>query len=473
MDAAARWTRLALELARKLGLKPREMAALTIEYADVAWETTDPRERETLVRAAVEGLEALTERTDADAAVLARLRDALAHALYELGDIEGARALTRAGLAELGDGPATAARALLLNRLGWTYWRGGPVEDAVPILERAVEEARASSSERTLRWAIHDLGIALMFLNRSDEAVILLEESKRRAEEAGDRDLLSRCYINLPAVRLGRGDDPAPLAEIVDEGLQLARRSARLHTIAWLAANQADIMLDIGRLDEALECQQEAIQRAQAIASPQLSLYWRHMLYVQALRGDTDAALEAFEEAERDAADVEPQVAESVPLSRAWRTWQDDPAEATRRLARWTSENADLLAASSKAALLLARMALRVGDADALGQGVSLCQERLRGEEAETFRAKDAWVGGLARGGDSQAVEQAAAILERHGYLVQAADAWADAALLAARDGRASVAYERAEALVERIGLHPLLGPLPETRWLQVASPEL
>ena len=63
-------------------------------------------------------------------------------------------------------------------------------------------------------------------------------------------------------------------------------------------------------------------------------------------------------------------------------------------------------------------------------------------------------------------VEAAAEELEVAGYRRLAVDAFADAALMAARAGRSSIAGERAIAIANEIGFHHFLGPLPETRWI-------
>jgi hypothetical protein len=46
---------------------------------------------------------------------------------------------------------------------------------------------------------------------------------------------------------------------------------------------------------------------------------------------------------------------------------------------------------------------------------------------------------------------------EAAGLAIEAADAWTDAALIAARAGRTSDASQHAAALIEEIGLHPLI----------------
>ncbi|MEA2026830.1 MAG: hypothetical protein U9O18_09065, partial [Chloroflexota bacterium] len=61
-------------------------------------------------------------------------------------------------------------------------------------------------------------------------------------------------------------------------------------------------------------------------------------------------------------------------------------------------------------------------------------------------------------------------MFEQLGLRLYAADAWADAAILAAREGVSSDAEQRAMELCQSMGMHPLLGPLPETRWLYPAE---
>jgi hypothetical protein len=80
------------------------------------------------------------------------------------------------------------------------------------------------------------------------------------------------------------------------------------------------------------------------------------------------------------------------------------------------------------------------------------------------------WFAGLASDPDGSDVEAAAGELDAVGYRLLAVYAFSDAALIAARAGRASNAGERAMAIAAEIGLHPSLGPLPETRWVIAAQ---
>jgi len=469
MDAASRWLKLAVDLAEKLGAAPREFAALAVSYAEVGWENADPEEREIVLRDAIDGVLALADRSTDDGQLLARLRNHRAHALYDLTRVEEARELVRLGIAELEPGPPTAGRALLLNRLGWIYWRAGPVEDAVPILERAVAEAEAAADLTILRWAAHDLGIALAFLGRNDEAMPLLEDSYRRALETKDRALQMRCYINLPAVRSSRGDPPGPLAEMGEEGLRLARRSAASNTVAWLAGNQAGFMMDAGRLTEALLYLDESIEHGRVLGDAHTGTKLYVRAHLKCLLGDIDGAAQDVQEARAMPADLEPQSAHEWPLTEAYLRWPLDPQGAMASLSDWSAGEQFGPAVRAVVGLDLARMATRMGDAAVLAAAVNLDRENRVTPMTAVKQARAQWIDGLADD-DRAAIERAAVTFEEFGYRLDAADAWADAALLAGRAGTDSAAHRRALESCAEIGLHPLLGPLPETRWVEDGS---
>jgi hypothetical protein len=60
--------------------------------------------------------------------------------------------------------------------------------------------------------------------------------------------------------------------------------------------------------------------------------------------------------------------------------------------------------------------------------------------------------------------------LEANEHFMLAEQAWTDVALMLAREGRdASEAIARVEAIDAMGGMVPMLGPLPETRWMTPA----
>src|SRR3972149_5103401 len=137
--------------------------------------------------------EASLDRTADDQQLLAQVRINLAFYVYVADEVEAARA-------------------------------PGPGEKPPPILREAIEEARACGAQDVERMALHDLGIATGMLGDSRQSLALVEESMDLARAANDRALLSRCYINVPAIMYTNGETSERIVPLCSEGLERARR---------------------------------------------------------------------------------------------------------------------------------------------------------------------------------------------------------------------------------------------------------
>ena len=210
----------------------------------------------------------------------------------------------------------------------------------------------------------------------------------------------------------------------------------------------------------------EAIVEARRISHPHLGTKLGFRARIHRLQGDLEAARRDLEEVVQLGPGQEPQVASEYPMSLAYARWADDPRGSMDALAAWVADDPNG-PSTAEAARELARMALRLGDRAALEQAARIYAGSSSDYPAPIFRTKAQWVEAMAGGSDHLAVEAAAEAFERLGYPVDAADAWADAAIMAARAGVASEAEVRARSLCESLGMHPLLGPLPETRWIK------
>ncbi len=463
---AVRWLGQAIEQAWKIGLPVREIATLVLEYRELSFTIGDPSQQLIVATPALDALLALPDRTVDDKPVVARLRGSIAEARFHENDVEGSRALLRLAIEELADGPWLDVRGYLYSILGWTYWRAGPVEEAVPLIETAVALAAESGDDHTYRWAKHDLGVALGMLGQHDAAVAAVEESQRLAQEAGDHNLIMRCLINVPAMREVRGDDVRPIVEISEEAIGFARRSAAGSAVCWMAGNLAGVMGELGRLDEALAYADEAVRTAEAYVPGQLQtiLFGRAVLH--RLRGEVELAEADEARAARIETDPDPQVVPEHVRSQALMAWTTDPAGALALCVEVMRDESLPAEARARIAHETARLALRLSDEARLAEAVALVSISEK-PASSTFDAWRAWQQGLVDGAHGATVERAAEQLEQLGLLTLAVDAWADAALIAARAGRSSPALDHAFALIERLGMHPLLGPLPETRWLE------
>ena len=264
-EHAARWFRAAVEHARDLGVPARERVALALEYNEAASGYEPPQALLAVLDEALTLGQALPDLTASDEQQLAQVQINLSALHYMNDDVDRARAVARDGIARLEPGPPTAGRAGLRARLGWTYWRGGPLEDAPPILREAIEEARACRADDVTRIALHDLGIATCFLGDVRTGVAMAEESMELARAANDRALMTRCYINVPTLMSGNGEMNDRIMPIYKEGLDQARRSMDHATASWIAQNIGALAVFQGRLDDAALYVEEALAAARTL----------------------------------------------------------------------------------------------------------------------------------------------------------------------------------------------------------------
>jgi class 3 adenylate cyclase/tetratricopeptide (TPR) repeat protein len=473
-EQAARWFRVAVEQARVLDLPARERAALAVEY-DRAAGGYEPHEA---MRATLEDalalMVALPDRTADDEQQLATLRIHLAVYLYVADELDAARAVVQTGIAALEAGPPTPGRAGLRARLGWTYWRAGPVAEAPSILRQAIEEARACGAQDVERMALHDLGVATGMLGDAKQSLALVEQSMELARAANDRLLMSRCHINVPAIAYGNGETTEGLMPLCVEGLDRARRSMDHVTASWIAQNIADFLAFEGRLDEALTYAEEAIVNAGAVGDEsRLANCIAERAYVRLLTGDREGARADFVESRRLSGTPEPQSVIYDAMFDALFLWPDDPSAACRSISE-ALHSPDVAPPSLlDTAPNAVRMALRLGDAERLAGSLAAyvaVVERCGGPVRAIQRR---WLEAL-RADDAPAVPVLRTVaheFEAIGYRLPAADCHADAAMLAARAGLDPAPYlAEAIRLYAACGAVPLLGELPEARWIGAAE---
>lgn len=470
---AARWLRVAVDEARRLDVAPRERAALAEVFARDAAGAVPSADALEVALEAIGLLTAIPVSTPEDDDLLARLRARAGYCLLDLDRVEEARAILREGIESLAGRPPTAGRALLLSRLGWTYWRAAPLSAARPVLEQAIDEARAAGAADVERWALHELGVAAGQEGDLDEAVRLVRESFELARAANDRLLLTRCYNNLPSVMLSAGLPAADVLPMLEDGLATLRRSGDRASAAWVAQSVGDVLFDAGELAAATRYFEESLAAAESVGDALKAVVQRlNLAYVQYFGGDESAAplIESIY-AELETFHSEPQADVYRPLWRAHRRWRDDPQAAIRGL-RDAVEPHRHDATHHPGGLLLARMAYRTGDAASLELGTQVVVEAARRASGPIRLLDRRWMGALLEPAASGAVSLAAVAdeLDALGQRWLSAEAAADAALAAARAGNDFDALERAQARYAAAAVIPWLGPLPEERWLQPAA---
>jgi class 3 adenylate cyclase/tetratricopeptide (TPR) repeat protein len=464
-ESATHWMRIVIEQSQKLGTPAREHAELVLDYLDVAelYETHEPR-----IAAVGEALERLTappDQTDEDRRLIARLREWQAHLLYTGSSApDRARAVIAAGLDVLrGLGPCSE-RAALLHRLGWIAWRAGPVADAVEPLEQAIAEARAAGSARLERWTLHDLGLVLTRATPNPEGRRLVEQSMELAREANDVSLLMRCHTNLGAILVTFGEYDEAIA-LWEDGLARARRSFMRERVFWLANNLAGTLAELGRLTEAVALHEEAIAAGEAVGLRRAGLpeYAWTLLHL----GRVDEARETWLAARRDAGTPEPQMMAAWAVLDGLMTWAEDPERSIAGLSGAIGEAREADATDGVAIIArnLARVAMRAGNAEALRLAEAAVRETAGLLATSLAATRATWHTALADPDPAAGATNAARAAEELASIdhrLEAADAFADAALLAERAGLPSAEWRRrAEELYAECSAVPLLDWLP------------
>jgi class 3 adenylate cyclase len=463
VDRACRWQRATVDLAFALERSPHEIARLADEDAALHGVNRMNPDHVELYARVVDDLERQPGLTEADEQLVARLRSALAGAYVRALEPEIAQEIAREGIARLEPGGPTPGRARLHRMLGWACAAAEPESYAEAILhtEAALAEAQACGDHEEQRWALHDLALARQGPDL-ETTIGLLEQAQRLAVEADDRPLLLRCRSNLAGYRYSQGRPLASVLEASAACLQQARLESEGRSDWWASWAHAYYLWEAGDLDGALSLANEALGAAAAHASS-LGAHFGLRAMIRRSRGEVAQAVPDEAAMEDDAAGPvdDREWSESV-LARAWAAWSRDPHAAAASLEARLGGTDLSPADEADVAAALARMAFRLADDAQLERAISA----FRRFEYSTQR----WrlrVDALAAADGGVTLEPSAALLEENGYDRTALDLWMDGALMAARAGRESEALDRARAIIERTGLHPLIGPIPETRWLK------
>ncbi|MFE8007368.1 BTAD domain-containing putative transcriptional regulator [Streptomyces sp. NPDC057418] len=160
---------------------------------------------------------------------------------------------------------AVAARTAGLHDRAWriillqwpqVVWR---VRDSwAPLLELALDSARAQKDPYAESRVLNLLGWVLTEEGRTAEAVTLLERSPGLARDAGDRLGEATALINLAVVQAGQGDLETAL-EGCSRAVRLAREEQDRHTEMLALQHLARMRLTAGLPEDALEAARTAL----------------------------------------------------------------------------------------------------------------------------------------------------------------------------------------------------------------------
>jgi hypothetical protein len=190
------------------------------------------------------------------------------------------------------------------------------------------------------------------------------------------------------------------------------------------------------------------------------------------MRADALAALGRHVEAAHDLAIAversgdDPQHRDYLKTAVARAEFRSDPDAALSGLRGPHPELEGYPNAELTIAIWLARLAYRAGHREALEEALSI-QEHHRDRGGPGRPLERRWALALSDE-DIEALVSVADGFADIGWTLYSAEARVDAALVEARSGEGDVALRQAQAAVADIGYEPLLGPLPETRWVGV-----
>ena len=415
-------------------------------------------------RALQEGLATLASPIgDDELLVASQMLSLLAFWQVKEGDLDEAAA-TLAGALQEPDLPA-AGRADLLARLGWLTWRRNDHAGAAPILEEALRASREAGNAAVERRAMLDLATTYSELGRHARARELLAESMAQSRAAGDIDELLRAYNNGAGILDGTGSPPQLVESerFLREGIEEAIRAGDRHHVAWMSLNLSMGAAGRGALHEAEHLQRESLRLFEELdeaggVGPTLVA----LASVRLRLGDSEEARALTSRSRTIGTVGRPRLELEWAGLEATMRWSDDQEAALRHLGRavGSADRAVVLGAIS-ITHLMARMAFRVG-APIAGDTPALDGAETHRQEERTFGR---WAQALANADRREAtrvLREIAEEVEECGAPLVAAEAYADAAIMAGRVRRNADAgrlTRERDRLLGLSGAVPLLDP--------------
>jgi len=380
-------------------------------------------------------LEKSLELVDAEAEPrrAAILYGRLERSLFSWGHSDDAEEALAKGLALLPPDEVSPERAWLLSNRTKGLMLRSRFEEAVEVAQVAMPLAVETGDLEARVGILNSLGVALMGTGREDEGIAALREALEVATSGGFSQMVGTSYTNLAdGLHLaGRSEEGL---EVALEGREVTEQSNR--TQAWMSLQAVEILIDLGRLDEAEALMPPTDDRpAHGMYLSNLDLRRGELAL---LRGDHEAARALLDEAGR------------VALYAGQPQFHGPHAAFMGELHRREGDFDAARAAIETAAPVLAGDTVRAARLGALGA-------RIEAEAAE--RARDLGRDGEASGAAARAAAHAArsqAAIGRRSRVERAFAAEAAAHAARARDGVAADALLAAIAMFEELGRpHP------------------
>jgi tetratricopeptide (TPR) repeat protein len=201
--------------------------------------------------------------------------------------------------------PVVSAPAASLHvALGNLYWHAGWLEDALRLLGRAGELAKAVGDDRLLGMAESRQGTVLSQLGRTDEALDAYTRSVPLLESVGDMDWIGRS-LNGRAYIYGERGQPARAFADLEQFLAVARRLGDPAQIGWALGILAWTRWSAaGDLSGARPPAEELLGMERRVRGTRTSEFLPLAIWLRLVAGGDDSALQDLkrlaDEGERD-----------------------------------------------------------------------------------------------------------------------------------------------------------------------------
>lgn len=194
-----------------------------------------------------------------DTRLQSRVAAELGSQLRDQGDVDDAKTALRTALdkaAAIGD---TALRPAPLYQLGSLLWADGDLDSAEACWREALTTAAAIRDERAIGMGYNGLGLAAFCKGSPVEARGHWEQAARTFEELGMLGPLSIARVNLSEVYLSTGILRKAL-QLAERAVAQAREMQHPHGMALGLAYRATALLEVGRIDDAVQDAREALE---------------------------------------------------------------------------------------------------------------------------------------------------------------------------------------------------------------------
>lgn len=243
---------------RVVGVSRGEVIANAAEMADLGG---DPATAVALARQALDDLD-----RDADPVAVGLLSDRLAGYMRNTTDYEDALPLSQDALALVPEHPATPERAIVLAGAARQLMYCGRHVEARPMALEAADMSRRFGIDAVEADALNTAGVSTTLVTSMSEGLAEMDEALRVARRCGDAKQQMRSLWNTFACLF----DAAEWERALDAFERAAETIPRLglaHVLPDLYASAAEVLMHLGRWDEAAAVLADARQRFSAFGN--------------------------------------------------------------------------------------------------------------------------------------------------------------------------------------------------------------